>query len=76
MFRICVADRCRNGISGVRVMVEFLCSARGVTDEAYTDSDGWAAFDGYDDSEIEVYIDGASHGVHRYEEGSSVTIIK
>lgn len=65
-----------DGIEGVRVVLGFTSILRGMTAEEYTDSDGHAEFDGYDEGEVEVYVDGASYGRYRYEDGGGISISK
>jgi hypothetical protein len=46
-----------------------------MTDPEYTTgSDGEADFDGYDDGEVEVFLDGRSYGTQNYSNGDSVDI--
>ncbi|NIM19743.1 MAG: hypothetical protein GTO51_05770 [Candidatus Latescibacteria bacterium] len=66
----------QEGISDVRVVLSFTSVLRGMTAEEYTDSSGHAWFDGYEEGEIEVFIDGASYGTYHYSDGGSITITK
>ena len=65
-----------DGVQGVRVVLGFTSILRGMTAEEYTDSDGHAEFDGYDEGEIEVFVGGSSYGTYRYEDGGGITITK
>ena len=75
-FEVRVVDDDQEGLKGVRVKLEFLSLTRGMSAAEYTDSDGSAYFDGYDEGDIEVYIDGSSYGKYYYEDGGSITITK
>lgn len=75
-FEVRVVNDDQQGISGVRVRLEFTPITRGMSDEEYTDADGSAYFDGYDDGEINVYVDGSNCGSYDYESGGSITVTK
>ena len=74
-FEVRVLDD-QKGLKGVRVRLEFVSSTRGMSASEYTDSDGSANFNDYDEGDIEVYIDGSSYGGYHYEDGGSITITK
>ena len=74
-FTIRVVDDEDEGIGGVRVRVSFLDSNRSDSD-AKTDSDGYADFDGDDEGEIEVFLNGTNYGSYEYSEGDEITIEK
>ena len=76
MFSVRVVDDDQKGVSGIRVTLEFTDVLRGMSSEVYTDDDGYAEFDGYDDGEVVVYVDGSSAGTYQYEDGGSVTITR
>ena len=76
MFSVRVVDDDQKGVSGIRVTLEFTDVTRGMSDEVYTDNDGYAEFDGYDDGEVVVYVDGSNAGAYRYENGGSITITR
>ena len=76
MFSVRVVDDDQKGVSGIRVTLEFTDVLRGMSSEVYTDDDGYAEFDGYDDGEGVVYVDGSSAGTYQYEDGGSVTITR
>lgn len=62
-------------VNGARVRLAFTSVVRGMSDPEYTsDSDGIAEFDGYDDGEVEVFVDGQSYGTESYRDGDSVDI--
>ena len=73
-FDVHVVNDDGDGVSGVRVVLEFTSILRGMSNAEYTDEDGHAEFDGYDDGEIVDYLDGSSYGEYRYEDGESITI--
>jgi len=75
-FTVRVVDSDQNGASGVRVRLEFASVLRGMSTEEHTDSDGCASFEGYDEGEIRVYLDGKSYGHHRYSDGDEITLTK
>ena len=75
-FEVRVVNDDQDGISHVRVTLEFTDLTRGMSAAEYTDSDGVAYFSGYDEGEVEVYIDGSSYGRYEYENGGSITITK
>jgi len=60
-------------VSGTRVVLEFTSILRGMTAEEYTDSDGYANFDGYEEGEVKVYVNGSSHGTYYYRDGNNIT---
>jgi hypothetical protein len=61
-------------VKGARVGLGFTSVLRGMASGEYTDSDGCAYFDGYDDGECEVFVNGRSEGRHYYRDGDSVTV--
>jgi len=75
-FEVRVVDDNQEGLKGARVRLEFVNQTRGMSASEYTDSDGSAYFDGYDEGDIEVYVDGSSYGRYHYEDGGSITITK
>lgn len=72
-FDVYVVNDDGDGVSRARVAISFTGLLRGMTTE-YTDSDGHATFDGYDDGEIEVFVDGRSYGTYHYTDGDGITI--
>ncbi len=74
-FEVRVVNDDDEGIEGVGVGLEFTSLVRGMVHEE-TDSEGIAYFDGYDEGEINIYIDGHSYGTFYYEDGEQVTITK
>ena len=77
VFTIRVVDDEDEGIGGVRVKVSFLGHVKGKSMiEEKTDSDGYADFDGDDEGEIEVFLNGTSYGTYEYAEGDEITIEK
>lgn len=73
-FSVRVVDDEQRPISGARVVLIFTDFFRGKTGEKYTDSDGYAYFDNYDEGEVEVFIRGASYGKYYYKDGETITI--
>lgn len=76
MFSIRVVNDDQEGVSGIRVTLEFTDLVRGVSNEVYTDNDGYAEFNGYDDGEVIVYVDGSNVGRYQYEDGGSITVTR
>jgi hypothetical protein len=75
-FDVHVVDQVGKGVDGARVVLGFKTSVRGRTGPEYTGSDGHAEFDGYDDGEVEVFVDGADYGTYDYKDGEGITITK
>lgn len=73
-FDVHVVNDDQEGIKGIRVVLGFTSVLRGMTAVEYTDSDGHAEFDGYDEGEVEVFVDGSSYGNYFYEDGGGITI--
>lgn len=63
-------------MSHVRVVLSFTDPLRGQTDTEHTDGDGYAEFDGYDDGEVKVFLDGSDRGTCDYANGNSITIAR
>ena len=74
-FEVRVVNDAQDGLSGVRVGIEFTSLPRGMADEI-TDVDGSAHFNEYDEGDINVYIDGRNYGSYYYRSGGSITITK
>ncbi|HEQ98855.1 MAG TPA: hypothetical protein ENO22_05890 [candidate division Zixibacteria bacterium] len=75
-FEVRILNHDLEPIQGVRVRLEFTPLTRGMTGEEYTDSDGVAMFSGFDEGEVNVYVDHSDYGSYRYEDGGSITITK
>lgn len=75
-FDVHVVDAEQEGMSGIRVVLDFTGILRGITAKEYTDAYGHAEFDNYDEGEVEVFVDGSSYGNYFYEDGGSITITK
>jgi hypothetical protein len=73
-FEVRVVNDDQEGVESVRVVLEFTSLLRGMSSEEYTDSDGSAYFDDYDEGEIKVYLDGSNYGTYHYEDGGCITI--
>jgi len=76
MFSVRVVNDNQEGVSGIRVRLEFSGITRGMSDDAYTDDQGYAEFDGYDPGEVDVYVDGSNMGTYSYADGDSITITR
>jgi hypothetical protein len=75
-FEVRVVNDDQKGIRGCRVRLEFEGLTRGISSDEQTDSDGCASFDGYDEGEVIVYVDGRNLGTYTYRDGGSITITK
>lgn len=73
-FEVQVLNEDEEGVEGVRVVLSFGGATRGQTEPELTDVEGFAVFDGYDDGEITVYLNGTDYGRFRYEDGEAITI--
>jgi len=74
-FTIKVLDDKGEPVGGVRVRLAFTDPTRGMSHPEYTtDSHGEADFHGYDDGEVEVFLDGRSYGTQNYSNGDYVEI--
>jgi hypothetical protein len=62
------------GLEGLRVTLTFIEPTRGQPPEQYTDPEGCAEFDGYDEGEVKVLIDADDYGMFEYEDGATVVI--
>ena len=75
-FEVRVVNDDGEGVPGVRVVLSFTDVMRGQTDAESTDSEGCAQFDGYDDGEVKVFLDGDGYGVFSYRDGDSITVTR
>jgi hypothetical protein len=75
-FSVRIVDDGGDGIPHVCVRLEFTPIDRGMSDEEYTDDDGYAEFKGYEEGDVNVYVDGDNYGQYYYEEGESITLTK
>ena len=73
-FTVRVVNDDQEGRAGVRVRLEFTDLTRGMSASENTDDDGRADFDGYDEGEVNVYVDGQNYGSYDYREGDEITI--
>lgn len=73
-FDVRVVNNKGEGKKGVRVVLGFNSILRGMTSDVYTDSDGHARFNGYDDGEVTAYLNGSDYGTFYYRNGGSITI--
>jgi len=75
-FEVRVVNENQEGLSGIRIKLKFEDFTRGMSTEEYTNSEGSAFFDNYDEGDITVYIDGDDRGSYYYEKGGCITITK
>lgn len=75
-FTVQVVNDEQSGVGSARVVLSFTSPIRGMTAEEYTDPSGHAYFDGYEEGEVQVLIDGSSYGDYSYRDGDSITITK
>jgi hypothetical protein len=47
-----------------------------MSDDVYTDDQGYAEFSGYDNGEVDVYVDGSNVGTYSYADGDSITVTR
>lgn len=73
-FEVQVVNDDDEGVEGVGVVLSFGGATRGQTDPVYTDSEGYAVFDGFDDGDITVYLNGSDYGKYHYEDGEAISI--
>lgn len=73
-FSVRVVNDDQKPIKGAGVVLSFSGLLRGMTTKEYTDSDGYAYFDDYDEGEVEVFVGGSSYGKYSYSDGDSITI--
>jgi hypothetical protein len=72
-FDVYVVDAEDRPVGNVRVTLEFAPIA-GHSASEYTDEQGHVEFDGYDDGEIVVYVNGTTYGSYEYVDGEGITI--
>jgi hypothetical protein len=75
-FTVMAVDQNGRGIEGLRVMLRFVEPTRGDAPAEDTNEDGCAEFDGFDQGEVQVFVDGTDCGVHDYEDGELVKITR
>lgn len=75
-FEVRVVNDDDEGLEGIRVRLEFTELSRGISDEEYTDPEGSAYFEDYDEGPVKIYINGRDFGEYLYEDGSCITINK
>jgi len=73
-FEVRVVNEDDRGVEGVSVVLSFGGATRGPTEPEYTDADGYAVFDAYDDGDVTVYLNGADYGRHHYQDGEAISI--
>jgi hypothetical protein len=74
-FEVRVVDEKGEAVAGVRVVLSFVNSTRGMTDPEITDEEGCAEFSGYQDGDFTLFLDGADSGTFDYRDGSSITVV-
>ena len=75
-FTITIVDDSGRGIEGLRVVLRFVEPMRGDPPTEDTDEHGHAEFEGYNEGEVQVFVDGIDCGVHNYDDGEVVTITR
>lgn len=75
-FIVTVVDGSGDGIEGIHVRLKFHGLTRAMSEGTYTDREGNAYFDGYNDGEVTIYIDHSSYGTYYYSDGEQVEIPK
>ena len=75
-FTVMAVDQNGRGLEGLRVMLRFVEPTRGDAPTEDTNADGCAEFEGFDQGEVQVFVDGADCGVHDYEDGELVKITR
>jgi len=75
-FVVTIVDQNDKGIEGLRVMLRFVEPTRGDAPTMDTDENGSAEFEGFDQGEVQVFVDGAECGVFDYEDGETVKITR
>jgi hypothetical protein len=75
-FVVRVVDDEDEALEGVRVVLSFTETTRGQTDPLRTDSEGCAEFDGYEDGEVKVFLDGEDCATCDYVDGDEITVTR
>ena len=75
-FTIMVVDEAGRGIEGLRVTLRFVEPTRGDAPTEDTNEDGCVQFEGFDEGEVQVFIDGIDCGVFDYDDGETVKITR
>jgi len=75
-FEVRIVNDDDEGLEGVRVSLEFTDLSRGMSDDEYTDSEGSAFFEGFDEGPVRIYINGHNYGEFLYEDGACITLNK
>ncbi len=73
-FSVRIVDDNQKPVKGVEVTLGFTSFTRGMTSDKYTDSNGFAYFDGYNEGNVKVYVRGSNYGEYSYDDGGSITI--
>ncbi len=73
-FIVRVVDDEDEAIEGVRVVLSFTEATRGQTDPERTDEEGRVEFEGYEDGEVKVFLDGEECAICDYVDGDEITI--
>ncbi len=72
-FTIRIVNADGDEVSGARIKLAF-CGPRGMSVTEHTGRDGRAEFSGYDEGEVEVYVDGRDQGRYSDSDRDEVTI--
>ena len=74
MFRIKVVDGGLRGVGNVPVKLEFCAEWPDVAGIGWTDEEGFVVFEGFEDGEVEVHVNGRGCGVYEYRNGYQLTV--
>lgn len=74
-FLVHVVDENDEPWEGVEVALEFHGLDRGMSEDVFTDEDGMAEFEDYEEGSITVFLDGEDFGEYYYEDGTSITLM-
>ena len=74
-FSVRVINVNQKPIEGIRVMLEFATLIRAKRRNEFTNSEGYAYFNGYEDGEVLIFIMGTIYGKYHYLNGESITVI-
>ena len=74
-FSVRVVNVSQIPIEGIRVMLEFATLIRAKYRNEFTNSEGYAYFNGYEDGEVNVSVMGEKYGKYQYLSGKGITVI-
>ncbi len=73
-FTVRVVNTGGDPVVDIRVVLSFKGPSRGLTAAEYTGADGRAEFDGHEEVDVIVFVDGRDCGTFPYREGGAVTV--